>query len=63
MIGFIDNVVNDILFHIDICFCIELVNFLLLSYPPWPVVRNGTSTLPSHSSARTEKIIQQENVK
>jgi hypothetical protein len=39
MIGCIDNVANDILFYANICFGIELVNLILLSYiVPMPVV-------------------------
>jgi hypothetical protein len=53
MINCIDNIAKDILLHVAIWFDIELVNLLLLSYTPKPMVRNGVSILPLTSSART----------
>jgi hypothetical protein len=43
MISYIDNTTNDILLHVNIWFDVELVNVLLLSYSPRPVVKNGTT--------------------
>jgi hypothetical protein len=58
MISYIDNASNHILFHINIWFGIELMNLLLVSYTPKPVVRNGTTTQPITSAAKTWKIIE-----
>jgi hypothetical protein len=45
MIGCIHNAVSGILVHVNIWFGIELVNLLLMSYAPKPVVRKSRSTL------------------
>jgi hypothetical protein len=54
MIGCIDNVIHGILFHVNIWFGIELVNLLLPSYTPRPVIRDGTSALTLLSPIRAE---------
>jgi hypothetical protein len=44
VISYIDNATNDILLIINIWFTIEMMNLLLLSYNPEPLVENSTTT-------------------
>jgi hypothetical protein len=57
MTGYVDNITKVILLHVNVRFGVELLNLLLLSYKPRPVIRKDT-TLTITNSARTQKLIE-----